>query len=464
LLYYYLKHNLEKLILQHQNKESDSLLKKGVWAYFFLLIFEGALRKWILPGLATPLLVIRDPIALWLVLTAWKRGMLPFNIYLNLMVIVGIISIFTAGFLGHGNLGVALFGARILIIHFPLMFVIGKIFSREDVISLAKASLLMAIFMAILIFLQFNSPQSAWVNRGVGGDMEGAGYSGALGYFRPPGTFSFTTGVTLFFTYVAPLVCYFWLSSEKVNKFILIGATIALLASIPLSISRSLFFGVGVTFIFTFIAVSRQPKYLARILGASVFILIALVILSKTPFLSKPTEVFTARFENASESEGGVKVALVDRYLGGMVGALSGNTFVPFWGYGVGMGTNVGSMLLSGKITFLISEGEWGRLIGELGPLMGILTVLIRLGFCATITIAAYKKLVKGDLLPWLLLSNLLLVVPQGQWAQPTSLGFSTLIGGLIIASFRQSAIKIEESTPQVVQGVKNEAGFEKSN
>ena len=33
-----------------------------IWAYLWLLLFEGAIRKWIAPGLDAPLLVIRDPI------------------------------------------------------------------------------------------------------------------------------------------------------------------------------------------------------------------------------------------------------------------------------------------------------------------------------------------------------------------------------------------------------------------
>jgi hypothetical protein len=45
-------------------------LKKGIWLYFLLLIFEGALRKW-LPFCLTPLLVIRDPLAIYLLFTAY---------------------------------------------------------------------------------------------------------------------------------------------------------------------------------------------------------------------------------------------------------------------------------------------------------------------------------------------------------------------------------------------------------
>src|SRR5664279_2337956 len=118
------------------------ILKRGIWLYFILLIFEGALRKWFLTGLSTPLLVVRDPIALWLIFKAIKNGLLPANVYMICMVFIGLIGIFTAIFLGHGNLFVALFGARILIIHFPLMFVIGNIFNHEDVEKMGKVLLL----------------------------------------------------------------------------------------------------------------------------------------------------------------------------------------------------------------------------------------------------------------------------------------------------------------------------------
>src|SRR5690554_6054219 len=112
---------------------SDSLLKKGVWAYFLLLIFEGALRKWFLPGLSTPLLIIRDPVALWLVFVAWKRGLLPSNWLLSAFAIITILSSITSLLFGHGNFFVILYGARIFLIHIPLIFVIGVVFSKEDV-------------------------------------------------------------------------------------------------------------------------------------------------------------------------------------------------------------------------------------------------------------------------------------------------------------------------------------------
>lgn len=417
--------------------DANRLLRLGVWAYFMLLLFEGALRKWFLPGLSTPLLIIRDPIALWLLLSVWKRGILPANGYLMGMVVIGVAGIFTATLLGHGNLMVALFGARILLLHFPLVFVIGRVFYREDVVRMGKVLLWIAMPMTVLLTLQLYSPQSAWVNRGVGGDMAGAGFSGAGDFLRPPGTFSFINGVALFYGLVAPFVFYFWLNPGAVSRLLLLGATMALLAAIPVSISRSLMFYVVVAFLFALIATARRPAYVGPMLAAGIGGVFVLLVLSKTPLLQTAFEAFSSRFTTASDQEGGLKGTLGSRYVGGLLGALSGSLEQPFFGYGLGMGTNVGSMLLGSAGTYLISEEEWGRLVGELGPLMGLGVIFIRVGLSFKLALASYRRLVVADLLPWMLLSFCLLTLPQAQWSQPTSLGFSTLIAGLVLASMR---------------------------
>lgn len=419
------------------------LIKKGIWAYFLLLIFEGALRKWFLPGLSTPLLVIRDPIAMWLVYSAWKKNLLPASIYLYGMVLIGIIGLYLALFVGHGNLVVALFGTRILLFHFPLMFVIGKVFTREDVLKMGVMTLWISIPMAILIGLQFHSPQAAWVNRGLAGDLGGAGFTGTGDYFRPPGTFSFTLGVSLFFGWLAPFVFYFWLNSSKVNKLLLLGATGAMLAAIPFSISRALLFEVVITLLFTLIATLRKPEYAGKIIATMVIGIIVLAVLSQAGFFHTAISALTDRFSDANEAEGGLKGVLGDRFLGGLLGAILESSKQPFFGLGIGMGTNVGALLLTGTTsTFTIAEGEWGRVIGEMGPVIGLLLIFIRLALTFKLTIASYKKMITGDLLPWLLLSFGFIVLAQGGWSQPTSLGFCTMIGGLLIASLQNTQIE----------------------
>jgi hypothetical protein len=416
----------------------NHLLKQGIWAYFLLLIFEGALRKWFLPGLSTPLIVIRDPIAIWLLYESWKRKLFPSTIYLTGMVIIGFIGFYLAMFVGHGNLIVALYGARILLIHFPLIFVIGRVFDREDILKMARVTLYISVPMAILISRQFYSPQSAWVNRGLAGDMAGAGFSGTGDFKRPPGTFSFTIGVTLFFGFLAPFVLYFWFNLKKINIWWLLAASGAMLISIPFSLSRTLFFEICLTIAFAVFAGMRKPENFTKVLAAMVAGIVVLAVLSQTKFFTTATGALTDRFTSADETEGGlVKGVIGDRFFGGLLGALTTSSDQPFWGYGIGMGTNVGSKILTGTVTFLIAELEWARIIGELGPFFGILVIILRVGLTIKIAIACFRKLVKGDLLPWLLLSFGFIVIAQGGWAQPTALGFFVMIGGLLLASLK---------------------------
>lgn len=425
------------------------LIKIGIWAYFLLLIFEGALRKWFLPFLATPLLLVRDPIAIWLIYKTWKHNLMPKNRYLLGMTFVGLFAMITALMAGHGNLFVAIYGARILLFHFPLMFIMGAIMKRDDVIKIGRVLLVISIPMIILSALQFYSPQSAWVNRGVGGDMEGAGFAGAMGFFRPPGTFSFTNGNTMFFSLVTCFVMFFWISKTKINRLVLIAATLGLLASIPISISRTLLFSIIITMLFTTVAASTNTAYFYKIIGVFVVLALSLLGISQFEFFQTSTEAFTARLEGASEIEGGLEGTLIDRYLGGLVTAISNSADKPFFGYGIGMGTNAGSKMLTGGVTFLISEEEWGRLIGEMGALLGLLAIFIRLAFSFKISLASYKNIKAGDFLPWILLSFALIVIPQGQWAQPTALGFSTFIGGLVLAALNNHEIVTDENTKQ---------------
>ncbi len=429
-------------------KERDSLentrrrrqfLVKGIWLYFILLIFEGALRKWFLPALSTPLLIVRDPIAISLMLYAWYYNMFPTNIFIVLMTIITVFSIFTTLFFGHGNLFVAIYGARIFLVQFPFIFLMGSVLNRSDVIQFGRVVLYISIPMAVLIGFQFYSPQSAWVNRGVGGDMDGAGFGGAMGYFRPPGTFSFTSGTTAFFSMAAAFILYFWLRIGQISKVILIAATIGLIFAIPLSISRSLTFSVAVMVLFVLMTLTRKPKYLGKVFIGIIGIGILVMILNETGWLGKPMEVFLQRFDEAGKTEGGVEGTLGDRYLGGMIHAITRASERPFFGEGLGMGTNAGAALMGTLGVFLIAEEEWARNIGELGALLGISTIVIRLIITAKLAFASYFRIQFGDVLPWMLLSFTILIFPQGAWAQPTVLGFSIFIMGLLIASFNEN-------------------------
>ena len=412
-------------------------LKAGVWLFFFLLIFDGALRKWVLPQLATPLLVINSPVAIWLLYRAFQKGVVKVNGYIFAIWATGAISFVATILVGHHHVLVAAYGLRILWIFFPLMFVIGQVFTKEDVIKLGEVILYISLPMLLVVAWQFFTPDSAWISRGIGGTGT-ASFPGALGYGRPSGTFSFNLGNALFWSLVVPFIFYFWLSPDNINRVLLWAATGALLIAIPISVSRRLFFHVAITVLFVLIILQRNPKYLGHFLLAAAGVGILFILLSNTYIVKKALQVFIARFTSASGSEGTIHGTLIHRFLGRLVRPFINSADNPFWGYGLGMGTNAGAKLLTGHRGFMIAEGEWGRIIGEMGLFLGSIVILTRLAFVIQLGWKSLKKIKSGTILPWLLFSVAGITVLTSQWPQPTVLGFSTLLGGLVLASLRE--------------------------
>lgn len=411
-------------------------LRQLIWLYIVLLIFEGAMRKWLLPGLAAPLLIIRDPLAvLMLYVAATSRRYQVLNTYTLVAFVTTIIGFFAALAFGHENLSVASFGAHIMALHFPLIFIFGQALDRDDVLRIGRFIMWLTPPMILLVGLQFYSPQSAWVNRGVGGDMEGAGFSGALGYFRPPGTFSFTLGATLFFDLAAAFVAYFWISSRReIPRLLLLAATVSVLLAISLLLSRGYVFQLGITVIFMLFASLRSGRSVGNIGLVLLFFPLIVMVLLQFEFFQTSLDVISTRFALAGKSEGGVEGTLVNRFLAGNLSAITDDR-AGFWGFGLGLGTNVGSVLVGEGGTFLVGENEWQRVIGELGILLGSITVLCRFVLAIHLSLRSFKKVISDDPLCWMLMSFGAVQIIYGQWAPPMVLGFGVLVAGLAIAS-----------------------------
>lgn len=355
------------------------------------------------------------------------------------MVILSVGSFVFTFLTGHGNIIVGFYGLRIYLLHFPVIYIIAQVFQKQDVLQMGKVLLWLSIPMILLVTWQFFSPQSAWPNRGVGGDVEGSGFAGAMGYFRSSGTFSFTNGLSSFFGMVACFIFYFWLNPKRINYILLILATFSLFVAIPLSISRTLFFQTFIILLFALFGALNQSKNIGKVIGLTFIFLILLVLISQTQLFQLAIEVFSTRFESASGVEGGLKGTLIDRYFGTIITHVKESFSNPVFGKGMGLGTNAASQLLTGSRDFLIAEDEWGRILGESGIIFGLGIIAIRVLITLKITIKAFFGLAFNDNLPWILTGFVILNVPQGQWAQPTALGFGILGAGLALALFEKS-------------------------
>src|SRR5882724_11028362 len=148
----------------------EKTLKALIWLYVGLLIFEGALRKWVLPSLSDPLLIVRDPVAIAIYAVAFFTGRFPLNGFVLFTFALGAATVVASLLGGQTNPLVLAYGLRINYGHLPLMWVMAEVLTRKDVERLGCFLLLAAIPMTAVMVLQFKSPAGAFINRGIGSE------------------------------------------------------------------------------------------------------------------------------------------------------------------------------------------------------------------------------------------------------------------------------------------------------
>ena len=419
--------------------ENFKSVKIAIWLYLFLWIFEGSLRKWVVPSLATPLLIIRDPIAIYILLTSLYLNVKFINPYVVLSSIFTLLSLSITLTFGHGNLFVGIYGARIMLLHFPLIFIIGAVLTKDDILKMGYLMLVITILMTFIVYLQFISPQSAFINIGIGGEGS-AGFSGAMGYFRPSGTFSFITGLASFYVTSSVFVFYFWLSKEPVSKILLIGSSLALIFALPLTVSRTAVGGVVLVGIFAFIGSAASFKQLLKIIFTVFILFLLFTILQKTTTVfNLGTEVFMSRVDTASGQSGGFQESFFSRIFGDFTRPITDLLKSSLFVGNLGMGTNAGAQILSGSNKFLLAEDELGRIGAEQGLLLGGGIIILRLGLALNLFLKSIRLPKEEKLLPMIFCGTALFSIVQGQWAQPSMLGYGVIVAGLLLASINKN-------------------------
>jgi hypothetical protein len=407
-------------------------IRNLIWLYIVLWLIEGGLRRWFLPGLASPLLLIRDPLVIAIYCLAVSNNLFPVNGFITWGALLALLSFINAMVMGHGNLFVALYGVRCDFLHVPLLFVMGRVLREQDILALAKVAVWVAVPYTVLLVAQFYQPQNAWVNRGVGGNMEGAGFSGALDRFRPPGTFSFITGPSQLY----PLFTACWFSlllARKLPVWTMIASGSAILIAIPISISRTLFLSVAIVAVTGVGALFVGGRFSFKLVfqfALAVVILAALA--NQSQVFQDGMEAFSARWKGATTEQGGFQKAIVDRVLDDLFGSFAG---VKYSGLGTGFSTNVGQKTLTAEVGFGASEGEWGRLLYDNGFILGSLLVGYRMALAFSIVFASFRAWRRRSTLSLLFASACFVIMLNGQWGQPTTLGSAIIGGGLTLAA-----------------------------
>jgi len=292
--------------------------------------------------------------------------------------------------------------------------------------------------------MQFYSPQSAWVNMGVGGDASGAGFGGAMGRFRPPGTFSFIIGVTWFYVFsTAFLIC--GLTMHKAySKWLLIASSMAIIVAMPVSISRMMVLASALTLIIGIISSSRQKNALLRCGRFALFIIVAVFLASLIPVFDDARDAFLSRWTSSTED---FKSSIIDRTLGDFMRPFVSDRDIPIFGFGLGAGTQVGLQLISQTRSFALGESDWERIVCELGKMFGILFLLWRVALTIGLGRSAMRAFRNGNGMGLIFLSATAYNLLVGPLGQVTVSGFVVIGIGLTIASIRIPKTKTKAKT-----------------
>ena len=422
-------------------------LKGMIWAYVILLIFEGSLRKWVLPSYADALLVIRDPLALAIYVMASMSGRFPLNGYVIATFALAVASAGASVFAGQTNLLVTLYGLRINYFHLPLIWVMGEVLDRRDVERIGSFLLLIAIPMTVLMVLQFKSPMDAPINRGVGND-EGGQIFGADGFgIRPPGFFSFITGPQLFYPLVAAFFFYQVGAKRRLTWPILSACGLAILIALPVSISRTVMLATGVVAIAFVMTLPFHRSKIGSLPQIALIMGLVAAGVSFLPVFREARDVFMMRWDTAAiSSNGDAWSGIFGRLFVGFTQPFVVASQVPFFGNGIGVGSNVGARLLQGRVGFMLAEDEWSKVFLELGPALGAAFILLRVMIAVHLGRLALRSLLESrDNLPTLLFAACAVAIVQNQWALPTILGFAVVGAGLLVAASKSPDVEEPE-------------------
>lgn len=405
-----------------------------IWLYFWLLIFEGALRKWIVPELSSAILIIRDPVVILVYLLALRSGVFPLNLWVLVLAIVGVLMFTVSLFLPESNMLVSAYGLRTNILHMPFIFVVGNLLKKEDFDKIGKYIIKLLLPMAILMSIQFLSSPDSWINKAAGG--EGTQIEGTAGNIRPPGTFSYITGSAEFISLGVAFLMAHFLSSGSINRKQLFYGTVGVCVALSISISRLALSYAFLVVLMLFIYVFFRPHHLNRMIGILMIGGLFFIVLLNFDFMQKGLAAFSERIEGASDAEGGAE-GFLDRVVSDYLIPLQSIGNISLYGNGLGHGTSAGAHLITGESVFLLAEGEWNRVLLESGPILGLVFIGWRVIFALWLGVKSFQAAMSGYPFPILIFGACNQLILIGQISRATTLGFLVLGAGLCFAAIR---------------------------
>lgn len=402
-------------------------IRNLIFVYFLLLVFEGALRFWVFPGLSSVLMLVRDPVVCVIYLLALGGGKMPRSLVIGVTAMLALVSAASSFLAGDAPWMVTVYGIRANYLHLPMIYIMRNMMTAVDVQRIGRWLMWLMIPMAVLVVYQFRSPPGSWINLG--------GMPTQYGTVRPAGTFAFVSGMVCFSSLVAAFLADSFVTRGRQTLFLKVGCSAAVLASLAVSGSRSSILSVAIVFVMLAglsLFNSRAARGTLVLIGV---IGLGLASMTSTEFFEEGQRQLAQRFKDASQGKGIMESSL-ERFVGMFNYPIWAAQSAPPLGHGLGTGTNAGYFLTTGQRGFGGGqETELGRIMYEMGAILGSVFILLRLAITLHMLRDGWKALGRGNLLPMLLFGAAGMNVMMGSWGIANTQGFATFGGGLCLAA-----------------------------
>jgi hypothetical protein len=356
------------------------------WIYLLcgfalLIIVQGALRKWVLPGYSTPLYIAKDLVLLggfglflgrcgFRLPTAAKKTALPL-IWGGLALIVCV----QAFNLRIPSAAVGILGVRNYLLYSVLLVMVPMALQYVQRHRRLVTIVGIAVIAPVLIlgFYQYTMPVDHWINRYV---AVGAPVAKVEGDPRITGTFSYIGGMGSFLVFsLAFGTAVFVAGIRRGDRWYqIVGPPLFALALVvaPMNGSRSVVFGFFLAVPFVLYRAFQQGRRSALVLGISALLLVGGYVGTQSQWATRGWAAFEQRVETASDQGTRIQSMLWDPIE---------KVHIVF-GYGAGS-THPGATALSaeGRVypEGISYEEELGRAIVELGLVGGVIFLVLKL-------------------------------------------------------------------------------------
>jgi hypothetical protein len=198
--------------------------RRSIKAVFLLVVFEGALRKWVLPQASEMIYFLKDIVVIgayfnFYGFSTWQRKLAYKANFINIIVflVIGwcLFQVFNPSL---GSPVVGIFGLRGYLLYIPIIWMIPSLFESEaELYKFLRSHLLLVIPVGLLGIVQFFSPATSPINAYTPDSNIGIATFGVSEFVRVTGTFSYLSGYSVYLIVCFGLLIPFLLVQQSIE-------------------------------------------------------------------------------------------------------------------------------------------------------------------------------------------------------------------------------------------------------